>query len=123
MDVENILNNARSLTEQGKKDEAQMCLLAVLKEQPDNIAALLMLGGSYFVDNNFREAKIVFERLVDLEPEVGQYSIETQSPGHVLSIDRQRASRQGGTAQRRLVYTIAAVGQSLAVSFIFFAIG
>lgn len=75
MEIENILNNARSLTEQGKTEEAQMCLLAVLKEQPDNIAALLMLGGAYFVDNNFKEAKIVFERLVDLEPGVGKYSI------------------------------------------------
>lgn len=75
MDIENILSNARSLTEQGKKEEAQMCLLAALKEDPNNIAALLMLGGAYFVDNNFNEAKIVFERLVGLEPAVGQYSI------------------------------------------------
>ena len=51
LDVENILNNARSLAEAGKKEEAQMCLLAVLKEEPDNIAALLILGGAYFVEN------------------------------------------------------------------------
>jgi tetratricopeptide (TPR) repeat protein len=75
LDVDNILKNARSLTEQGKKEEAQMCLLAVLKEQPDNIPALLMLGGAYFVDNNFKEARIVFERLVSIEPGTGQYSI------------------------------------------------
>lgn len=75
LDVDNILKNARSLTEQGKKEEAQMCLLAVLKEEPDNIPALLMLGGAYFVDNNFKEARIVFERLVSIEPGTGQYSI------------------------------------------------
>ena len=75
LDVEKILNNARSLAEAGKKEESQMCLLAVLKEEPDNIAALLMLGGAYFVDNNLKEAKVVFERLVSIEPGSGQYSI------------------------------------------------
>ncbi len=75
LDVDNILKNARSLTEQGKKEEAQMCLLAVLKEEPDNIAALLMLGGAYFVDKNYKEARIVFERLVSIEPGTGQYSV------------------------------------------------
>jgi len=75
LDVESILKNARSLAEQGKKEEAQMCLLAVLKEEPDNISALLILGGAYFVDNNFKEARIVFERLVSIEPGTGQYSI------------------------------------------------
>lgn len=75
LDVERILNNARSLAEQGKKEEAQMCLLAVLKEEPDNISALLILGGAYFVDNNFKEARIVFERLVSIEPGTGHYSI------------------------------------------------
>jgi predicted Zn-dependent protease len=75
LDVEKILNNARSLAEAGKKEESQMCLLAVLKEEPDNIAALLMLGGSYFVDNNLKEAKVVFERLVSIEPGSGQFSI------------------------------------------------
>lgn len=75
IDVEKILKNARSLTEQGKKEEAQMCLLAVLKEEPDNISALLMLGGAYFVDNNFKEARIVFDRLISIEPGTGQYSI------------------------------------------------
>jgi predicted Zn-dependent protease len=75
LDVEKILNNARSLAKAGKKEESQMCLLAVLKEEPDNIAALLMLGGAYFVDNNLKEAKVVFERLVSIEPGSGQYSI------------------------------------------------
>ena len=75
MDVDDVLINAKNLAEQGKKEESQMCLLAALKEQPDNIAALLMLGGAYFVDRNYREARVVFERLVSLRPGVGQYSI------------------------------------------------
>ncbi len=75
LDIEKILNNARSLAEAGKKEESQMCLLAILKEEPDNIAALLMLGGAYFVDNNLKEAKVVFEHLVSIDPGSGQYSI------------------------------------------------
>ena len=75
IDLEKILNKPRSLAEAGKKEEAQMCLLAVLKEEPDNFAALLMLGGSYFIENNLKEASIVFERLVSIEPGSGQYSI------------------------------------------------
>jgi predicted Zn-dependent protease len=75
LDIEKILTNARSLAEAGKKEESQMCLLAILKEEPDNIAALLMLGGAYFVDNNLKEAKVVFEHLVSIDPGSGQYSI------------------------------------------------
>ena len=75
VDIENILNNARALAEAGKNEEAQMCLLAVLKEDPDNIAALLMLGGAYFVAHNLKEACIVFERLISLDPESGKFSI------------------------------------------------
>ena len=75
MDIETILNNAKTLAEQGKKEESQMCLLAVLKEDPNNVAALLMLGGAYFIDGNYKESRVVFERLVNLEPATGQYSI------------------------------------------------
>ena len=75
IDLEKIINNARTLAEAGKKEEAQMCLLAVLKEEPDNIAALLMLGGAYFIEHNLKEASIVFERLVSIDPGSGQYSI------------------------------------------------
>lgn len=75
VDLEKILNNARTLAEAGKNEEAQMCLLAVLKEDPDNIAALLMLGGAYFVEHNLKEASMVFERLISIDPESGKYSI------------------------------------------------
>ncbi|MEA1889486.1 MAG: tetratricopeptide repeat protein [Pseudomonadota bacterium] len=72
---EKLLAQARSLTEEGKKEEARMCLLNLLKDEPKNIAALLMLGGSYFEENNFREAKLVFQQLIKINPGVGLYSI------------------------------------------------
>ena len=75
MDIDSLLASARDLAEQGKSEESRMCLLAVLKEHPDHLAALLMLGGAYFVDTNYREARVVFERLVNMKPGVGQYSV------------------------------------------------
>lgn len=69
------LEQARSLSEQGKKEEAQMCLLKLLKDEPANVAALLMLGGSYFEANDFKEAKLVFQQLIKISPATGLYSI------------------------------------------------
>jgi tetratricopeptide (TPR) repeat protein len=70
-----ILQQARSLVEKGKKEEAQMCLLNLLNNEPENIAALLMLGGSYFDTSNFKEAKLVFQQLIKISPGTGLYSI------------------------------------------------
>ena len=75
IDAEEILKQARSLTEEGKKEEARMCLLNLLKNKPENIAALLMLGGSYFEEDNFKEAKLVFQQLIKISPGTGLYSI------------------------------------------------
>jgi tetratricopeptide (TPR) repeat protein len=75
MDIDSLLIKARDLAEKGNREESRMCLLAILKEQPEHIAALLMLGGAYFVDKNYREARVVFEKLVSLKPGVGQYSV------------------------------------------------
>jgi len=75
LDAEKILEQARSLTEEGKKEEAQMCLLNLLKDKPENIATLLMLGGSYFEAENFKEAKLVFQQLIKISPGAGLYSI------------------------------------------------
>ncbi len=74
-DAEKLLEQARSLTESGKKEEARMCLLNLLKEEPENIAVLLMLGGSYFEKNELKEAKLVFQQLIKINPGVGLYSI------------------------------------------------
>ncbi len=52
-----------------------MCLLELLKEDPNNHAALLMLGGSYFIDEKYSEAEMVFERLVLMGPGEGEFSI------------------------------------------------
>lgn len=72
---EELLEQARSLTKSGKKEEARMCLLSLLKEEPENIAALLMLGGSYFEVNELKEAKLVFQQLIRISPGTGLYSI------------------------------------------------
>ena len=75
LDSNQILNEARSLAQAGKNDEARMQLLTLLKEEPENQTALLMLGGSYFVDEKLREAEMAFERLILVEPGMGIYSI------------------------------------------------
>jgi len=74
-DKEKSLEQARALAEAGKNDEARMCLLELLKEHPNNHAALLMLGGSYFIDEKYPEAEMVFERLILMEPGEGKFSI------------------------------------------------
>ncbi len=74
-DKERSLEQARSLVESGKNDEARFCLLESLKEDPDNHAALLILGGSYFVDEKYSEAEMVFERLILMKPGDGKFSI------------------------------------------------
>ncbi len=52
-----------------------MLLLALLKSDANNQAALLMLGGSYFTSEKFQEAEMVFERLVLMAPGRGEFSI------------------------------------------------
>jgi len=73
--AEKLLEQARSLAESGKKEEARMCLLNLLKEEPENVAALLMMGGSYFEGSDFKEAKLVFQQLIKINPGSGLYSI------------------------------------------------
>ena len=72
---EQALSRARKLAEAGNNESARLCLLELLKTEPDNQAALIMLGGTYFVSDMFSEAEMVFERLVLLAPGVGQISI------------------------------------------------
>jgi len=75
MDSHQALVKARQLAEAGNNESARLCLLELLKDEPDNQAALIMLGGTYFVSDMFTEAEMVFERLVLLAPDVGQVSI------------------------------------------------
>ncbi len=73
--VEESLAQAQALLQSGKSDEARMLLLALLKSDANNQAALLMLGGSYFTSEKFQEAEMVFERLVLMAPGRGEFSI------------------------------------------------
>ena len=75
MDTQQTLRKARQLVEEGNNENARMCLLELLKEQPDNQTALIMLGGTYFVSEMYNEAEMVFERLVLLAPGIGKISI------------------------------------------------
>ena len=74
-DIEERLNKAKSLLEAGSGEEARIILLELLKDEANNPAALLMLGGSYFYDKKFAEAEMVYERLILAEPGSGMLSI------------------------------------------------
>lgn len=73
--TEQTLKHARELTEAGRHDDARMTLLEILKDQPDNQAALIMLGGAYFAMQKYNEAEMVFVRLILKHPGKGEYSI------------------------------------------------
>lgn len=75
MKIEETIQKAKELVDASQHDEARMCLLEVLKEEPTNKTALIMLGGSYFDMEKYAEAEMVFERLILLEPGIGQFSI------------------------------------------------
>lgn len=72
---EDKLKRARALAEAGNNDEARYCLLEILKQNANDQAALMMLGGSYFLDNKYPEAEMVFERLILMAPGAGSVSI------------------------------------------------
>lgn len=75
MDLHQALSRAKQLSEAGNNESARLCLLELLKDEPNNQTALIMLGGTYFVSDMFTEAEMVFERLVLLAPDIGQVSI------------------------------------------------
>ena len=75
MSSEETIQKAKHFVDANQHEEARMCLLEVLKNEPTNKAALIMLGGSYFSMEKYAEAEMVFERLILLEPGIGQFSI------------------------------------------------
>ena len=75
LDIEQSLKQARKLILLQKEDEARLLLLEILKQDANNRAALLMLGGSYFSNGKYTEAEMAFERLILIDPGNGQYSI------------------------------------------------
>ena len=75
MDAEQKLRRARQLAEAGNNEAARESLQEILKQDPDNLPALIMLGGSYYVSGMLGEAEMVFQRLVLLTPGAGKASI------------------------------------------------
>lgn len=73
--VEERLAQAKALLEGGSNEEGRLMLLELLKDEPNNAAALLMLGGVYFYEEKFAEAEMVYDRLVKMEPGSGMISI------------------------------------------------
>jgi predicted Zn-dependent protease len=74
-DFEEKLKRAKALLESGNSEEARITLLELLKEDPKNPTALLILGGAYFYEKMYAEAEMVYERLLQTEPGSGMVSI------------------------------------------------
>ncbi|MDH5300843.1 MAG: hypothetical protein OEW58_05705 [Gammaproteobacteria bacterium] len=74
-DKTQILEQARAMLEAGQNDQARLLLLALLQQEPDNQAALLILGGAYYCSDRLADAEMIFERLVLLQPGLGAVSI------------------------------------------------
>ena len=74
-DMEHNLEQAKMYIESKDFDSARTCLLDILKQDNENQAALMMLGGEYFRSGKLSEAEMIFERLILAEPGKGQFSI------------------------------------------------
>jgi len=74
-DTEERLKKAKGLLEAGNAEEGRIVLLELLKDDPNNATALLMLGGAYFYEKKYAEAELVYERLILAEPGSGMLSI------------------------------------------------
>lgn len=75
MNSEETLIKAKQLIETEQLDGARMCLLELLKQEPSNKTALIMLGGAYFSLEKYAAAEMIFEKLILLDPAVGRFSI------------------------------------------------
>ncbi len=73
--IEERLAEAKSLLESGKGEAGRVALLEILREEPKQQAALMMLGGDYFACAKYAEAEMVFERLQQSLPGSGPVSI------------------------------------------------
>lgn len=72
--TEQRLKNARALLEAGNTEQGRLVLLELLKDEPDNTTALLILGGVYFTEKKYTESEMVYERLILAEPGSGLLS-------------------------------------------------
>ena len=68
------LNKAKSLLEAGNTEQGRMALLELLKDEPHNATALLILGGVYYYEKKYTEAEMIYERLILAEPGSGMLS-------------------------------------------------
>ena len=73
-EIEKKLELARDFSSKKEEKKAQEILLEVLKQEPHCSPALFMLGGSYFCEENFNEAAVIFEQLVLMYPADGKAS-------------------------------------------------
>lgn len=69
------LKQAKEFLEAGKTEAGRIALLELLKDEPENTTALLMLGGAYFYEKKYAEAELVYEKLILQEPGSGMLSI------------------------------------------------
>ncbi|MFO7907789.1 MAG: tetratricopeptide repeat protein [Planctomycetota bacterium] len=74
-EIDNALSNypvhwAKSLTNEGKLEEAAEVLRADLARHPDSVASLTILGDTYLQLKEEAQAKACYERVVELAPEV-----------------------------------------------------
>jgi len=73
-DIQKCLEQAKTESDKNNEPKAQEILLKVLQQEPHNVAALYMLGGSYFCDKKHPEATVIFEQLVLMFPSEGRAS-------------------------------------------------
>lgn len=69
-----LLEQAKAASDNNNEKKAQEILLDLLRKEPHNSAALYMLGGSYFCDEKFAEAMVIFEQLILMFPGEGKAS-------------------------------------------------
>jgi len=73
-DSDAMLLEAKAASDEKNEPRAQGILLELLRAEPHNSAALYMLGGSYFCEEKYPEAAVVFEQLVLMFPGDGKAS-------------------------------------------------
>lgn len=93
MNIEEKLKQARAFSSEKKEEDARKLLIEIVKAEPNNRSAIIMLAGSYFCTLHFREAVVSFERLVLLEPALDQASIGLVN-SHIALNQKDEALRE-----------------------------
>ena len=69
-----LLEQAKAASAEQNEARVQGLLLDLLRSEPHNSSALYMLGGSYFCEEKYPEATVIFEQLVLMFPGEGKAS-------------------------------------------------